>query len=63
MLSGEQITRTDRRYGAAVRAYRRISGPWRVFVDYTGYRNDSTIDVYDYTRHQVMAGIELLVER
>jgi len=63
VLSGEQITREDRRYGLAMHASRRVSGPWRFFLDYSGYRNDSTIDTYDYTRHQAMAGIELVLER
>lgn len=63
VLSGETISRVDRRYGIAVHASRRLSGPWRFFVDYSGYRNDSTIDTYDYTRHQAMAGIEVLIER
>ena len=63
VLSGVQITRDDRRYGITVHAYHRISGPWRFFVDYSGYRNDSTIDTYDYTRHQALAGIEIVIER
>jgi len=63
VLSGQQITREDRRYGITMHAYHRISGPWRFFVDYSGYRNDSTIDTYDYTRHQALAGIEIVIER
>ena len=53
----------DRRYGLAARAYRRLSGPLRVFVDYSGYRNDSTIETYSYTRHQALVGLEVIVER
>jgi len=57
------IKREDERFGIAARAQRRLSGPWRVFIDYSYYRNDSTIDTYDYTRHQVLAGVEIVIEK
>jgi tetratricopeptide (TPR) repeat protein len=62
-LGGVEITREDKRYGAALHVYRRLSGPWRVFADYSNYRNESTIDVYDYGRQQVLAGIEIVIEK
>ena len=57
------IEREDKRYGIAVHAYRRLSGPWQVFGDGSYYRNDSTIDTYDYSRYQVLAGIEIVFEK
>jgi Tetratricopeptide repeat len=57
------VNREDKRYGIAVHAYRRLSGPWRVFADGSYYRNDSTIDAYDYSRYQVLAGIEIVFEK
>jgi tetratricopeptide (TPR) repeat protein len=58
-----EIRREDRRVGLAVHAYRRLSGPWRVFLDYSYFGNDSTIDTYDYRRSQGLAGIEVSFER
>ena len=57
------IKREDKRYGVAARAYRRLAGPWRVFIDYSYYRNDSTIDTYDYVRQQLLGGIEIVLEK
>jgi len=57
------ILREDDRYGISVRAYRRLSGPWRALVDYSYYRNDSTVDTYDYGRQQLLAGIEVTLEK
>lgn len=57
------IEREDNRYGIAVHAYRSLTGPWRVFADGSYYRNDSTIDTYDYSRYQVLAGIEIVFEK
>jgi tetratricopeptide (TPR) repeat protein len=58
-----EILREDDRYGVAVRAYRRLAGPWRAFVDYSYYRNQSTVDTYDYGRQQLLAGIEVTLEK
>jgi len=58
-----EIDREDHRYGVAMRAYRRLAGLWRAFIDYSYFRNDSTVDTYDYGRHQVMAGIEISLEK
>ena len=57
------VKREDNRYGIAVHAYRRLSGILRVFADGSYYRNDSTIDTYDYSRYQVLAGIEIVFEK
>jgi tetratricopeptide (TPR) repeat protein len=57
------VTRSDRRYGFALRADRRLAAPWRLFIDYSYYRNESNLDTYDYSRHQVMAGIEAPLEK
>jgi tetratricopeptide (TPR) repeat protein len=60
-----EITREDNRYGVAMRAYRnrRLADLWRVFIDYSYYRNESNLDTYDYNRHQLMAGIEAALEK
>jgi tetratricopeptide (TPR) repeat protein len=58
-----EVTRRDRRYGFALRAGRRLTVPWRLFIDYSHYRNESNLDTYDYSRHQVMAGIEASLEK
>jgi tetratricopeptide (TPR) repeat protein len=63
VLSGVEITREDKRFGIAARAYRSLSGPWRVFADYSYYRNESTIDIYDYGRYQVLAGVEVVLQK
>jgi len=58
-----EVTRKDQRYGFALRANRRLSAPWRVFIDYSYYRNESNLDTYDYSRHQLLAGIEAVLEK
>ena len=58
-----EITREDRRLGFEARANRRLTGPWRVFIGYSSYRNDSTIDTYDYSRYQLLAGVEIVLEK
>jgi tetratricopeptide (TPR) repeat protein len=58
-----EVKREDKRLGIELRGYRRLAGPWRVFADYSYYRNDSTVDTYDYTRYQVLAGIEVVFEK
>jgi len=59
----EVVTRKDDRYGFALRASRSLGAPWRVFVDYSYYRNQSNLDTYDYSRSQVLAGIEVALEK
>ena len=58
-----EVTRKDDRFGFALRANRRLTPLWRAFVDYSYYRNDSNLDTYDYSRHQLMAGIEAALEK
>jgi len=58
-----EVTRRDRRYGFGLRADRRLSAPWRLFIDYSYYRNESNLDTYDYSRQQLMAGIEAALEK
>jgi len=58
-----EVTRRDRRNGFALRVNRRLTAPWRLFVDYSYYRNESNLDTYDYSRHQLMAGIEASLEK
>ena len=53
-----EVTRRDQRYGFALRASRPVAAPWRVFIDYSYYRNESNLDMYDYSRYQLMVGIE-----
>ena len=57
------VTRRDDRYGIAARANRRLSALWRVFADYSYYRNDSNLDIYDYGRQQLMVGVEAALEK
>lgn len=57
------VSRRDERYGFALRAHRRTTAAWRVFIDYSYYRNESNLDTYDYNRHQLMAGIEAALEK
>lgn len=52
------LRREEDRYIASLRADRRLTGPWRLFLDYHYTRNDSNFRVYDYSRHQLMAGVE-----
>lgn len=54
----EVLTREDRRWGAGARLSRAIGSGWRAFLDYGYHGNDSNIDVYDYGRHQALAGVE-----
>jgi len=58
-----EVTRRDRRYGFGLRADRRLTAPWRLFIDYSCYRNQSNLDTYDYSRQQLMAGIEASLEK
>ncbi len=58
-----EVTRRDDRYGFAARASRRVSALWSVFADYSYYLNKSNLDIYDYGRHQLMAGVEASLEK
>ena len=56
-----EVTRKDDRYGFALRAKRRLTALWRAFVDCSYYRNESNLDTYDYSRNQLMVGIEAVL--
>jgi tetratricopeptide (TPR) repeat protein len=58
-----EVTRDDDRYGVALRANRRLTALWRVFIDYSNYRNESSITTYDYIRYQLLVGIEAALEK
>lgn len=58
-----EVTRKDDRYGFALRASRRLDVSWRVFIDYSYYRNESNLNAYDYGRHQLLTGIEAALEK
>jgi tetratricopeptide (TPR) repeat protein len=55
--------RRDDRYGLALRGSRGVSTGRRAFLEYSYYRNDSSIDGYDYRRSQLMLGIEIALEK
>ncbi len=58
-----EVTRRDDRYGFAARASRRVSALWSVFADYSYYLNKSNLDIYEYGRPQLMAGVEASLEK
>ena len=58
-----EVTREDIRYGFALRANRRLTALWRVFIDYSNYRNESNLNAYDYVRYQLSVGIEAALEK
>lgn len=55
------ITRRDNNHLATLRVDRRLSRPWELYFDYGYYRKQSNLDTYDYTRHQLMLGVEALL--
>jgi len=63
VVGGVEVRRKDDRAGFALRSSRRLSGVWRAFIDYSYYRNQSTLDTYDYSRYQAMIGIEAVFEK
>jgi len=58
-----EITRKDKRYGLSLRANRPLTALWRAFIDTSYYRNESNLDTYDYSRYQLMIGIEAALEK
>ena len=58
-----EVTREDIRYSFALRANRRLTALWRVFIDYSNYRNESNLNAYDYVRYQLSVGIEAALEK
>jgi tetratricopeptide (TPR) repeat protein len=57
------VDRADDRYGLALRGSRGVSTGRRAFLEYSYYRNDSSIDGYGYRRSQLMLGIEIALEK
>jgi tetratricopeptide (TPR) repeat protein len=57
------VERKDERYGLSLRGSREAGAGRRAFVEFSYYRNDSSIDEYDYRRSQLLAGVEFMLER
>ncbi len=55
-----EVTREDISYGVWARASRRWTDVWWPFIDYSYYRNNSSLNTYDYHRNQLLTGIEAL---
>jgi tetratricopeptide (TPR) repeat protein len=55
--------RRDDRHGLALRGSRGVGAGRRAFVEYSYYRNDSSIDGYDYRRGQLLVGVEVALEQ
>ncbi|MDR9437726.1 MAG: tetratricopeptide repeat protein, partial [Thiohalophilus sp.] len=49
-----EVQREDHRYLAGVRGQRKLSEKTDLFLDYRYIDNDSTLEAYDYARHQIM---------
>jgi tetratricopeptide (TPR) repeat protein len=56
------VTRLDDRFAFALRGSRGLGGGRRAFAEYSHYRNESSIDSYDYRRSQLLFGIEVTLE-
>jgi tetratricopeptide (TPR) repeat protein len=57
------LERTDERYAFALRGSRGAGGGRRTFVEFSYYRNDSSVDEYRYRRGQLFAGIEFALDK
>lgn len=57
------LEREDRRSSLALRGSREAGAGRRAFVELSYYHNNSSIDDYDYRRRQLLAGIELMLEK
>lgn len=53
-----EARREDDRYGFALRGERRIDARWSLFLAYEYHDNRSTLQAFDYSRHQLVAGLE-----
>ncbi|MEP1213528.1 MAG: tetratricopeptide repeat protein [Marinobacter sp.] len=51
--------RTDNRLRGVLLAEYRMAGPWLVLTEWSMLNNRSTIERYDYSRREVMVGVEL----
>lgn len=56
------VARRDDRYGLALRGSRAAGGKHRTFVEFSYYRNESSVDFFDYRRGQLQFGVELALE-
>lgn len=57
------VEREDDRASLALRGSRGAGAGRRVFVEFSYYRNDSSLEEYDYRRGQLLAGIEFDLEQ
>lgn len=57
------VERRDERTSFALRGSRDVGERRRAFVEFSYYRNQSSIDLYDYRRSQLLAGVEFVLER
>lgn len=62
LVSGADVVserRSDNRLRGVLLAEYRLAGPWLVLAEWSMLNNRSTIDRYDYSRREVMVGIEV----
>lgn len=62
LVSGADVVserRTDNRLRGVLLAEYRLTGPWLVLAEWSMLNNRSTIDRYDYSRREVMVGVEM----
>jgi hypothetical protein len=55
------VEREDERTSFVLRGSREAGAGRRAFVELSAYRNDSSIDDYDYRRRQLLLGIEWML--
>ncbi len=60
LATGARVTRVDDRLGLGGRLAWRAPGGGELSVEYRYTDNDSTIPVYEYSRHRIMAGMLLM---
>lgn len=62
LVSGTDVVserRTDSRLRGVLLAEYRLTGPWLVLAEWSMLNNSSTIERYDYSRREVMVGVEM----
>jgi len=62
LVSGNAVVserRTDNRLRGVLLAEYRLTGPWLVLAEWSMLNNRSTIERYDYSRREVMIGVEM----
>jgi len=57
LAGGVSTRRVDQQYRASMGLTRRLSDRWELNTRYSFTRNDSTINLYGYSRYQVMVGV------